>query len=105
MVPEPGVASVERLGVALVRALGERRIRWAGVPGPGVDAIGWRLLAAPRFVFSVSTHAGTLPDGVYDFQVSIVDDSLRNGDIVFLDDVGLAEVLDITARYVSGEVS
>ncbi len=47
------------------------------------DAIGWRLRQCPQLIFSVSTNGGRLADETYDLQVSILDDSLNNGDILF----------------------
>lgn len=101
----PGSESVQLLASALVDRLGERVVRWVGwtPPGDDEDAIGWRLASAPRFLFSASTHAGRLPDGKYDLQVSIVDDTMENGEIVFLDDVVLREVCELTARLHRGE--
>ena len=69
---------------------------------PTQDAFGWRLASIPRLRFSVSTLAGELPPGNFDLQVSIVDDSLENGEILFgpespiLSTVG---VCDVVARY------
>ena len=65
------------------------------------DAIGWRFLAKPRLLFSVSTAAGTLPTDRFDLQVSVIDDSLENGEIVFGPDAGLLtidEVLIVSAK-------
>lgn len=66
--------------------------------------MGWVLSTAPRYLFSVSTHAGRLPDGLYDLQVSIVDDSLENGEILFLDELSLEDACALTMRYDRGEV-
>ena len=101
----PGELSVLQLGAALAARLGVAAFCWVGpLPGTGIDAVGWRLIAAPRFLFSVSTHAGDLPSGRYDLQVSVTDDTLDRGDIVFLDDVELAEVCAVAERFASGEV-
>lgn len=65
--------------------------------------IGWRLASASHFLFSVSTHAGELPDGVYDLQVSVVEDPLENGEIVFLDEVTIEGACELLACYKHGE--
>lgn len=102
--PVSGAESVRRLAAALVERLGAHVIHWVGSPpGDDIDAIGWRLASAPRFLFSVSTHAGGLPVGRYDLQISIVDDTLENGDIVFLDEVGEEAACDVAACYDRGE--
>ena len=101
----PGAESVRRLATALATCLDTHIVRWVGTPPDDeTDAIGWRLSAAPRYLFSVSTHAGQLPSGWYDIQVSIVDDSLENGEILFLNEASLEDVIDLTWRYHSGEV-
>ena len=101
----PGAESVRRLAAALVERVGSRNLRWVGPPlGDDVDAIGWRLTSAPRYLFSVSTHAGQLPVGWYDLQVSISDNTLENGEIVFLDEVGLQEACELARRYDRGDV-
>ena len=103
--PIPGAKSVHRLASALVERLGSQAIRWLGPPsGDEFDAIGWQLASVPRFLFSVSTHAGDLPSGRYDFQISIVDSTLENGEIVFLDEVGLQELCELAWSYNCGEV-
>ena len=103
--PVPGAESVRRLATRLVERLGPSAVRWVGPrPSDDIDAIGWRLAAASRFLFSVSSHAGQLPVGRYELQVSVVDDTLENGDIVFLDEVGLEEACELAACYDRGEV-
>jgi len=105
MVCARGEESVRRLAEALVARLGANSIRWVGPPaGAGIDAIGWRLLNAPRFLFSVSTHAGQLPADQYDFQVSVADNSLENGEITFLDTLDLESLCQIVERFEAGEV-
>jgi hypothetical protein len=103
--PVPGAESVQRLAAALVERLGPQAVRWVGTPPCGdIDAIGWRIASMPRFLFSVSTHAGELPADRFDLQISIVDDTLENGEIVFLDELGLQEACELSARYDRGEV-
>jgi hypothetical protein len=104
MPPVPGEESVRRLAEALVGRLGASSVCWVGSPGPGVDAIGWRLCAVPRFLFSVSTHAGELPLEQYDFQVSVADNSLDNGEIVFLDILSLDLLCSVVERFAAGDV-
>jgi hypothetical protein len=101
----PGESSIQRLALLLMERLGPDTFRWTGSPpGPGIDAVGWRLADAGRFLFSVSTHSGGLPDGRYDLQVSVIDDTLDNGSIVFLDKVGLAELCEVVERFMNGDV-
>lgn len=103
--PVPGAESVQQLAAALAERPGAHVILWVeDPPGDDIDAIGWRLASAPRFLFSVSTHAGGLPAGRYDLQISIVDDTPENGEIVFLDEVQLEEACDVAACYDRGEV-
>lgn len=93
-----GSLSCQRLEESLLRRFGDSvRVD----RDPGADAIGWRFLARPRLLFSVSTAAGTLPSDRFDLQVSIIDDSLENGEIVFGPEAGLLtidEVLTVSAK-------
>lgn len=101
----PGESSIQRLALLLMERLGPDTFRWIGPPpGPGIDAVGWRLAGAGRFLFSVSTHAGGLPDWRYDLQVSVIDTTIDNGSIVFLDEVVLAELCEVVDRFASGDV-
>ncbi|HEY1067942.1 MAG TPA: hypothetical protein VGE52_17595 [Pirellulales bacterium] len=103
--PVPGSDSIRRLAAALVERLGENAIDWGGwVAADDVDACGWTLTASPRYLFSVSTDGGALPDGRYSLQISISENSLENGDIVHLGEVELDELADVTERYAHGEV-
>jgi hypothetical protein len=54
-------------------------------------------------MFSVSTHAGSLPSDTFDFEISIMDDSLENGEIVFGPEssfLGIDDICSIVQRYV-----
>jgi hypothetical protein len=100
----PGSNSVRHLFETLQDCFGEESFHWIGESGDRIDAIGWRLVRRPRYLFSVSTHAGEMPDDNYDLQVSIVDDSLENGDIVLLGDMSLEAICKVVAQFESGEI-
>jgi hypothetical protein len=71
------------------------------------DAFGWKLASRSRLLFSTSTYGGGLPAGMFDFQVSIIDDTLENGEILFGPDsplLSVKQVCDIVAQYQSGEL-
>jgi hypothetical protein len=71
---------------------------------PTQDAFGWKLTSRPRLLFSVSTCGGQLPAHMFDFQVSIVDGSLENGEILFGPEsplLSVEQVCDIVAQYQS----
>lgn len=78
---------------------------FVGEFGPESDALGFRLQSCPRFLFSFSTHAGRLPYDIFDMQVSIVDDTLENGEICFLGDVHLADAVANIKSYIEGRRS
>lgn len=66
------------------------------------DAIGWRLRCCPRLFFSVSTHAGALPEDTYDLQVSVIDATLNNGEIIFgpdSPDLGVTGVCEVVEKF------
>ena len=72
------------------------------------DGFGWRLNSRPRYCFSISTRGGEMPFGVYDLQVSIIDDSLENGEIVFgpeSPELNCQNVCDIVAQFIANERS
>lgn len=97
--PAPGAEPIRLLWSALAARFEPSIFRGVGPPPDDeIDAIGWRLATAPRYLFSVSTETGRLPDGLYNLQISIVDESEENGEILFLDDVSLEEACDVTAR-------
>jgi hypothetical protein len=75
---------------------------FAGEFGPESDAMGFRLRGCSRFLFSFSTHAGTLPSDIFDMQVSIVDDTLENGEICFLDNLHHADAVAVIKSYIEG---
>ena len=95
----PGYKSIKNLVDALSNMIGEESFSLVGGLSEETDAIGWKLVNNPRYLFSVSTLAGELKENMYDFQVSICDNSLENGDICFLDDSSLEKVLEVTSRY------
>jgi hypothetical protein len=99
----PGSKSISFLFDLLTSRFGEEAFNWIGQPGERVDAIGWRLRKRPRYLFSVSTHAGALPERTYDLQVSIVDDSMENGEIVLNEDLSAEDVCGLVTRFKSGE--
>lgn len=72
------------------------------------SAFGWKLASRPRLLFSASTCGGGLPPGMFDFQVSIMDDSLENGEILFGPDshiLSVKHVCDIVAHFQSEGVA
>jgi hypothetical protein len=78
---------------------------FVGEFGPEFDALGFRLQNCPRFIFSFSTHGGDLPLDIFDMQVSIVDDTLENGEICFLGEVHHADAVAIVRSFVDGRCS
>ena len=101
----PGSDSIRRLFETLQDRFGEATFSRIEEPGDEIDSIGWRLANRPRYLFSVSTHAGEIPDDYYDLQVSIADDSFDNGEIILLENLELEEICDVVARVKSGETS
>jgi len=111
----PGNASVSMFFDALRRRFGEDTFEWSseisgGMLDENCDTLGWSIKASPRYNFSVSTHTGQLAEGRYDFRISIIDDSLERGEIVYWSefndkDDSVESVLAITQRYVDGETS
>ncbi len=77
----PGFSSCVRLRDALVFTFGEDTL--VDNLSPEENAFGWRLASKPRLLFSVSTSDGKLPVDRFDLKVSVVDDSLENGEILF----------------------
>lgn len=101
----PGFSSCDRLRSALLA-------RFAGDIvvddlSPDQDAFGWRLLTRPRLLFSISTWGGELPADRFDLQVSIIDDSLENGEIVFGPEspMDLVHVSDIVRQCQAGIIA
>lgn len=76
-----GFSSCLRLRNALVAELGDDI--FVDELRPDQNAFGWRLVSAPRLLFSVSTWDGQLPVDCFDLQVSVCDGSAENGEIVF----------------------
>ena len=97
----PGSESVANLLVALRLQFG-RSLSLLHEMGNQTDTFGWKIEAAPRYLFSVSTHAGELPSGIFDFQVFICDDSMENGDFVYLEEVPQKEVVKVTQEFAIG---
>jgi len=100
-----GYSSAAELLKAIQTKFGVDSLRLVGDFGPSFDAFGFVLSEKPRYLFSVSTHAGELPFGLYNLQVSISDDSLENGEIVALDELGVAKCLGIVQGIQSGAIS
>ena len=72
------------------------------------NAFGWKLTLKPRLLFSVSTSEGQLPIDRFDLQVSIVDNSLENGEIVFGPEspiLDIEQVCKVVAQCKSGEIA
>lgn len=100
-----GHTSASKLFSTLEHVIGSKSFQLVGEFGPTFDNFGFRLLNRPRYLFSVSTQNGKMPIGRYDFQVSIIDDSLENGEIVFLEDVGLERFLEVVHGVSCGVIS
>lgn len=101
----PGYPSASELLRALEAEVGASSLELVGEIGPSFAALGFRLLGRERYLFSVSTHAGKLPHGYYDLQVSISDESLENGEIVFLEDVDEKRFLFVVREVLSGAIA
>lgn len=54
-------------------------------------------------MFSVSTNGGVLDENNLDFQSSISDDSLENGEIVVLKDLAIDEIVWEIKKHSNGE--
>ena len=75
---------------------------------PESDAFGWRLLAKPRLLFSISTWGGELPADLFDLQVSICDQSLENGEILFGPEspaLDIEQICSLVAEFLSDSVA
>jgi hypothetical protein len=81
MEPVRGNASCVKLRDAIVLRFGTEIV--VDNLAEAQNAFGWKLESRPRFLFSVSTLDGSLPIDRFDLQISLVDDSLENGDILF----------------------
>ena len=101
----PGYASASELLRALEAEVGASSFNLVGEFGPSFDALGFRLLGRERYLFSVSTHAGELPYGCYDLQLSVSDESLENGEIVLLEDVDEKRFLFVVREVRSGAIA
>lgn len=99
-----GSESIKLLFDTLTSQFGYDSFQWTNLPGDEIDNIGWRLNHHIRYLFSISTYAGAYPDGQYELQVSIIDDSLENGEIVLLEDVDLDRVCEVVAQFAAGEI-
>jgi hypothetical protein len=100
--PVLGYESTLELLEALRFTFGSEAIKLVGDFGPLHDAMGFKLNCRQRYLLSVSTRGGSLPFGRYDFQISILDDSSENGEIVFLDEVSLEHFLQIVEDLKNG---
>jgi hypothetical protein len=75
------------------------------VPDPlatGSDAFGWRLLAIPRLLFSVSTLGGELPTDRFDLQISVCDQSAENGEVLLGPEspaLDIEQICSLVAQY------
>jgi hypothetical protein len=69
---------------------------------PESDAFGWQLLSRPRLLFSVSTWGGELPADRFDLQVSVCDQSLVSGEILFGPEspaLDIEQICSLAAHY------
>lgn len=97
----PGNVSIRKLADAL-RGRFADSVLDLDVINDEQDGIGWRLRHRPQLIFSVSTNGGRLAEETYDLQVSILDDSLNNGDILFgpeSPNLGLDDVCAVVADF------
>ena len=94
-----GNDSIRALQSQLLAQFGTDTINFGNEIRDDQDAFGWRCLSAPQIDFSISTHAGQMPYGQYDLQISIRDNSSRNGDVLFNDDVDTAGVIEQIERF------
>lgn len=100
-----GYASAAELLRAIQGAFGASSHELIGCFGPSFDSFGLVLSEKRRYLFSVSTHAGELPFGLYDLQVSISDDSIENGEIVAQEEANVARCLEIIQGVRDGAIS
>ena len=100
-----GNQSIRNLHTSLIRKYGELAIKYVGGISDETDAIGWKMNHAPRYLFSVSTLAGELPLDAFNLEVSISDDTLENGDIIFNNDAQLKQVLSLVEDVLNGRVT
>ncbi len=101
---QPGYKSCKRLATELQREFGS--IIEVDEFDVDCDAFGWRLSSQPRLVFSLSTEGSALPEDTFDLQVSIIDDSLENGEILFGPEspyLSINEVCSVVERFHRGE--
>nr|WP_315484591.1 hypothetical protein [uncultured Undibacterium sp.] len=101
----PGNASTANLLHSLEIAIGADSFRLIGEFGSSFDAFGFCIIGRERYLFSISTHAGELPHGNYEFQISITDETLENGKIVLLECVDAERFLVIVKEVISGNIS
>ncbi|WP_425397383.1 hypothetical protein [Aeoliella sp.] len=82
--PVPGFRSIRALKDRLIEDFGAEAFDFGDEIGEEQDAFGWNLRMTP-YDFSISTNGGQLCSGIFDMQVSIVDASIDNGDVLFAD--------------------
>lgn len=102
MSPVAGFASCVSLREALRARFGRELV--VDAIEPTQDGFGWKLASKPSLLFSASTYGGELPSGMFDVQVSVVDGTLENGEILFGPEsptLAIEGVCDLVARYLS----
>jgi hypothetical protein len=67
------------------------------------DGFGFRIKSAKRIFFSISTAGGQLEYGIYSYQMSILDDSLENGDILSVGIGNEEEVIQVVQVLINKE--
>ncbi|MBR7793703.1 hypothetical protein KDM87_13980 [Undibacterium sp. FT147W] len=105
MNPTPGFFSIKSLADFLLENFSEDELRWVGEINEKTDAIGFKFASRSRFLFSISTHAGSMNFEMYDLEISISDASIENGEILFLDDVSKSETLQVIRKVFTGEIA
>jgi len=88
-----GYSSCKKILDELYLKYGQNNIKLIGQFNSDSDAIGWKFIDQTQVLYSISTHAGQLPDGEYDIMVSISDDSIQNGEILLDKLLNLKDVL------------
>jgi hypothetical protein len=105
MMPVPGHHSAKRLRDALITAVGLDSFFALDELSIDQDAFGFRVRRIPTVLFSVSTSAGQLADGMYDMMASNFDGTREHGMPVFVDsEIELNDLVEVVKRYAAGEM-
>lgn len=106
MNPVPGNVSCDFLIKRLNHEFGADDLYFLYEFGHDIDAIVWRLKSLEGFDFSVSTHEGTLPSGVYSLESGIYSKGLlAHGEPVFSGEVNIEELIQVVKDHIAGKYS